>query len=325
MKNNMSGLWAIAGVLTGFALPILLVACLGLFCMGSLLAMASDVSTASSGSTFTGPMSGPAVGVITISGEITSGTSASLLGGSTTAASGDILPLIHEAAANKDVKAILVEVNSPGGSVVPSDEIYHALKISGKPVVIYMGDLAASGAFYISMAGEYIIANPNTLTGSIGVISEFPEASELMQKLGVTVTTIKSGSVKDMGSMYRPLTDEEKVYWQALINETYNGFVDIVAAGRHLPREKVLPLADGRVFTGRQALALGLVDSLGYEEDAIAKSAELGKIAGTPRVIRYSPSSPLSSFFASMVPPSLIPASFFNQLLMPSLKYQWTP
>jgi protease IV len=322
MNNNNPGLWAIAGVVTGFVLPALIMVCISLACVGSLIAMSSNVGS-TSGPGFAGPLSGPAVGIITVSGEITSGSSASLLGSSSSAASGDIIPLIEEAAADSEIKAILVDVNSPGGSVVPSDEIYHALKTSGKPVVIYMGDLAASGAFYISMAGDHIVANPNTLTGSIGVISEFPEASELMQKLGVSVTTVKSGSVKDMGSMYRPLTDDEKAYWQALINETYNGFVDIVAEGRHLPREKVLPLADGRVFTGRQALTLGLVDSLGYEKDAITKAAALGKISGTPRVVRYSPSSPLSSLFSGLVPPSIIPASFFNKLLMPTLEYRW--
>jgi protease IV len=285
----------------------------------------ADIGSSSLGTHVTGPLSGPAIGVIAIDGEITSGSSGSLLNSSTTAASGDILPLIHEAAKDADVKVILLEINSPGGSVVPSDEIYHALKTCGKPVVVYMGDLAASGAYYISMSAEYIVANPNTLTGSIGVISEFPEASELMQKLGVTVTVVKSGVVKDTGSMYRPMTDEEKVYWQALINETYSGFVDIVAAGRKMPREKVLPLADGRVYTGRQALALGLVDAIGYESDAVTKAAELGNITGEPRIIRFAPNGSLGALLSGIVQPSILPASFFNRLLMPSLAFRWAP
>jgi protease IV len=325
MHRHASGWWAIAGVATGCAIPVLLVGFGMAACLGSFLVLASEAGSAGNSTHVSGPWSGPAIGIIAIEGEITSGSNQSPFGSGPTGASGDILPLIKEASADSDIKTILVEINSPGGSVVPSDEMYHALKTCHKPVVIYMGDLAASGAYYISMAGDYLVANPNTLTGSIGVISEFPEASELMQKLGVTVTVVKSGAVKDMGSMYRPMTDEEKTQWQALINETYNGFVDIVADGRHLPREKVLPLADGRVFTGRQALANKLVDGLGYEEDAFAKAAELGKIPGTPRIVRYTPGKPLGSLFSGLAQPALIPASFWNKLLMPSLEYRWAP
>jgi protease-4 len=189
-----------------------------------------------------------------------------------------------------------------------------------------MGELDASGGFYISMAAQYLVANPNTLTGSIGVISEFPEASQLMKNLGVTVAVIKSGAVKDMGSMYRPMTDDEKAIWQQVIDETYASFVKIVADGRHLSLDQVYALADGRVFTGRQALALGLVDALGYEEDALAKAAALGGITGTPRVIHLAPPafSIVSALLSGQLSQSLLPENFFSDLLAPKLEYRWT-
>jgi hypothetical protein len=166
----------------------------------------------------------------------------------------------------------------------------------------------------------------NTLTGSIGVISEFPEASQLMKNLGVTVAVIKSGAVKDMGSLYRPMTDEEQALWQKVIDETYGSFVQIVADGRHMPADKVRALADGRVFTGRQALALGLVDALGYEEDALAKAAALGGIKGTPRVIHLAPPafSFLSALLSGQISQSLLPGNFLSDLLAPKLEYRWT-
>jgi protease-4 len=270
-------------------------------------------------------MSGPAVAVIDINGEIVSGSSVPL-STSSLASSTDIIPLIQRAASSSDVKAILLRINSPGGSVVPSDEIYHALKGAGKPIVVLMGELTASGGYYISMAAEYLIANPNTLTGSIGVISSFPEASELLKNLGVTISVIKSGEVKDLGSMYRPMTEEEKALWQKVIDETYESFVQIVAEGRNMPLEKVRDLADGSIYTGRQALALGLIDALGYEADAIAKAAALGGISGRPRVILLSPPaiSLLSAFLSGRFSQSILPENFFDDLLAPKLEYRWT-
>jgi protease IV len=327
MQTNRSPLWALGGAAVGFILPFIGIACIAVVCLFSLAAMTGLTSSGATQDEFhlSGPSSGPAVAVIDINGEIVSGSSGTIGTGSLAVAE-DIIPLVKRAASDSDVKAILLRINSPGGSVVASDQIYHALKGCDKPIVVAMGELTASGGYYISMAGQYLVANPNTLTGSIGVISEFPEASQLMKNLGVTVAVIKSGAVKDMGSLYRPMTDEEQALWQKVINETYDSFVQIVADGRHLPVDKVRALADGRVFTGRQALALGLVDALGYEEDAIVKAAALGGIKGTPRVFRLAPPSLslLSSLLSGRFNQSLLPENFLSDLLAPKLEYRWT-
>jgi protease-4 len=157
------------------------------------------------------------------------------------------------------------------------------------------------------------------------VISSFPEASQLLKNLGVTVSVIKSGAVKDIGSLYRPMTDEEKALWQKVVDETYESFVQIVAEGRHMPVEKVRELADGTVYTGRQALALGLIDALGYQEDAVAKAAELGGIKGTPRVILLSPpAESLLSLLSGRLNQNLLSQDLLNDLLAPKLEYRWT-
>ncbi|MBN2086327.1 MAG: signal peptide peptidase SppA [Anaerolineales bacterium] len=325
---NRSPWWALGGAAFGFLLPFVGFGCIAALCIFSFAGMNALSATgapATSSVHLSGPLSGPAVAVIDINGEIVSGSSASL-GMSSLASSGDILPLVAQAAAAGDVKAILLRINSPGGSVVPSDEIYHALKGCGKPIVVLMGEMAASGGYYISMAAEHLVANPNTLTGSIGVISSFPEASELMKNLGVTVSVIKSGSVKDIGSLYRPMTAQEMALWQKVVDETYESFVQIVAEGRKMSIEQVHALADGSVYTGRQALELGLIDALGYQEDALLKAAELGAITGTPRVILLAP--PAVSLFSSLLSgrmnQSLIPEDFLGDLLAPKLEYRWT-
>jgi protease-4 len=328
IPTNRSPWWALGGTAFGFLLPFVGFACIAIVCVSSLAgmsAMTMTSATTESSQHLSGPLSGPAVAVIDINGEIVSGSTTSLTT-SSLVSSDTIIPLVDQAASNAEVKAILLRINSPGGSVVPSDEIYHALKGSGKPIVVLMGEMTASGAYYISMAAEYLIANPNTLTGSIGVISSFPEASELMKNLGVTVSVIKSGAVKDIGSMYRPMTEEEKAEWQKLVNEIYESFVQIVAEGRNMPVDKVRKLADGSIYTGRQALALGLIDALGYQEDAVAKAAELGGITGTPRVILLAPptGSLLSSLLSGRFSQSLLPENFLNDLLAPKLEFLWT-
>jgi protease-4 len=328
MQKDHSPLWALGGVALGFLLPLIGMAAVTAMCLLSFAAMSGMGTAAGEPENvmhLSGPISGPAVAVIDIDGQIVSGSSASL-GVSAYASSDDIIPLIRSASANPDVKAILLRIDSPGGSVVASDEIHHALQGCDQPIVVVMGELAASGAYYISMTAEHIVANPNTLTGSIGVISEFPEASELMAKLGVTVSVIKSGEVKDMGSLYRPMTEEEKRAWQKKINEIYESFVQTVADGRGMPAEEVRKLADGGVFTGREALELGLIDSLGYEVDAVAEAADLGHITGTPRVILYSPPSIslFSSLFSGRFTQSLIPQDFLDEMLAPRLEFRWT-
>jgi len=312
--------------LTGFALPIL--TCVGLMfaCIVALRLMTfgSDRPSSFDFNPNSGG-SGPAIALIRVEGVIVSGKGGAF-DNSGSAYSRTVIEKIEKAKADDDVKAILLAVNSPGGGVVASDEIYHALQGVDKPIVVVMGDLAASGGYYISMAADWIIANPNSLTGSIGVISEFPQADALLEKIGVDFVVVTSGPRKDIGSPYRDMTEAERAYWQKIIDETYEGFVQIVAAGRHLTVDEVKPLADGGVYTGRQALELKLVDQLGYEADAVAKAAELGGITGEPRIIEYdTPADFFDVLTQSMRPQGLLPTAreVMNEVSHPRLSLRW--
>jgi protease-4 len=326
MNINRSAAWALLGVVIGFGLPVL--ACIGLTFVLSLVLVVLGSQAAPPARYqvhVSGPLTGPAVVLIDITGPIVSGET-SPFDTTPLAASGDLIPLIREAAEDPEVKALVLRVDSPGGSVVPSDEVYHALKETDKPIVVLMGDVAASGGYYISMAASYVVANPNTLTGSIGVISLFPDAHVLLEKVGVQFNVIKSGQVKDIGSPWRPMNEQEKRLWQEIVNETYDGFVAIVVEGRNLPEEKVRALADGRIFTGRQALDLGLVDALGYEEDAIARAAALGGIRGEPRVFRYEKPRTLMTLLGERMPSlGLLPPDLLRRILAPTLEFRWVP
>lgn len=326
--TNRSALWALVGVLIGFSLPML--ACMGFFFLfivglGSAGGGQASSSVPAVPIHVSGPLTGPAIAIVEVNGAIVSG-SAPEFSASSSAAADDIMNAIQWSVQDPDVKALLLLVNSPGGSVVASDVIYNELKNVQMPIVVLFGETAASGGYYISMAGDYIIANPNTLTGSIGVISTFPNAEELLDKVGVEMNVVISGEAKDFGSMYREMTPEEQAYWQALINETYDSFVQIVAEGRNMSEDDVRALADGRVYTGRKALELGLVDSLGYEQDAINKAAVLGLISGDPRVIRYSTQQGLLSLLGAVAqPPDTSAFAMFERLLTPKMELMWVP
>lgn len=211
------------------------------------------------------------------------------------------LESIRRIAEDKACKGLLVRVDSPGGAVGASQEIFSALKslkARGLPVVVSQGNLAASGGFYVSLAGDRIFANPGTLTGSIGVILQFPEAEKLLEKVGVKLNTVKSGELKDAGNFARPPTKEEMRYLQAVIDDTYGQFIDDILASRKIKREDLLKVADGRVMTGQQALAQGLVDTLGGFREAERYLASLAKIEGEPVIVKEPPErSRLESFF----------------------------
>lgn len=191
------------------------------------------------------------------------------------------------------VKGILLRVNSPGGVVSPAQEIYDEIKRireeTGKPVVVSMGSMAASGAYYISCGADYIFANPGTLTGSIGVILQYPIVKELIDKIGVQYQTIKSGPVKDAGSPFREPSKQDSIMLHSAINSIYEQFVNIVAEDRSLELEQVRKLADGSIYTGLQARDLGLVDSLGSMQAALRFLADKSGITGDIRVIRPKP------------------------------------
>ncbi len=190
-------------------------------------------------------------------------------------------------AKDDSVKAIVLRINSPGGGVGPSQEIYEEVrKLKGKkPVVSSMGAVAASGGYYIACGAQKIYANPGTITGSIGVIMQFVNVKDLIDKIGVKGVVVKSGELKDAGSPFRDMTPEERLYLQSVIDNVHGQFVHAVAEGRKLDVEAVRKIADGRVFSGEQAKALGLVDVLGNQEDAVAEAARMAKIEGEPRVV----------------------------------------
>jgi protease-4 len=205
------------------------------------------------------------------------------------------LKQIEAAYTDPEIKGIILQLNSPGGGVYESDEVYHRimeLKAQyKKPLVVYMSQEAASGAYYIAMAADKIYANRNTLTGSIGVIISTYNYSELAKKIGVQDVTFKSGANKDLLNPLRPITPGEQTIMQSMVDESYSYFVDIVTKGRHMNRDNVLKLADGRVYSGIQAKNLGLVDELGYMEDAIAGTAKLAK-TNNPQVLLYENPGP---------------------------------
>ncbi len=195
---------------------------------------------------------------------------------------------------DESIKAIVLRVDSPGGGVGPSQEIYAAIKaLKNKPVVVSMGSVAASGGYYVAAPAAHVFANPGTITGSIGVIMEFPDIANLLEKIGLNRRVIKSGQFKDIGSPVREMTTAEQELLQNLIDDVYLQFVEAVASGRNMDIDAVKALADGRIFSGRQAKELGLVDELGGLQAAIEYSARRVGIVGEPKVV-YPKPEPIS-------------------------------
>lgn len=230
------------------------------------------------------------IAVIKIHGEIVTDTSTD----PSTVSAATIKEMIQKAHDDSRVRAVVLDIDSPGGSVVAASQIYDALRSLHKPIVaLYSGELAASGGLYVSMAADKIVSYPETLTGSIGVIAQFVDVSQLMQKYGVSVNTIKSGQYKDIGSYSRPMTDAERTMLQGLINESYNRFVEIIASSRHMSTEKVKTFADGRIYSGRDAKVLGMVDELGDMTTAESLAKGLANIQDD-QLVEYTTTSPIS-------------------------------
>jgi protease-4 len=190
---------------------------------------------------------------------------------------------------DSNIRALLVRIESPGGGVAASQEIYEALRDvrdSGTPVIVSMGGIAASGGYYVACGADSIVANPGTLTGSIGVIMNFPMARELMRKIGLEWEVLKTGEFKDIGSFTRPMTTRERDLLEGILTDVYDQFVSVVSLERGMTREEVEKIADGSIFTGRQALDLGLVDRMGGMRDALAIAARMGGISGEPTVVK---------------------------------------
>ncbi len=219
--------------------------------------------------------SGDKIAVVDLKGVITS--------------SEDVNRQIKKYRENRSIKAILLHIDSPGGGVVASQEMYEEIRKTrdgGKPVVVSMGSLAASGGYYVACGGSRLVANRGTLTASIGVISEFLQLHDALTKLGIDVKTIKSGKLKDAGSPMRPMNADDECYFQGLMDDVHQQFIAVVERERKMSHSAVMEIADGRVFTGEQAVTMGLVDTLGTYEDAIKIAAQLAGIHGEPAIVK---------------------------------------
>jgi len=264
--------------------------------------------------------------LIPVKGVISRGYGESFLPGRGTV--GMILAQLKRAAGDNEVKAVILEIDSPGGSVGDSDLIYHEVlevRKKGKPVVACLQDVAASGAYYIAVASDRIIAQPTTITGSIGVILHSVNVEGLFQKIGLREVMIKKGAMKDILSPTRTMTPEEEQLLQNITDEVWYRFASLVASGRNLSREQMTTIADGRIYLAPDALRIGLVDSIGYRDDALSAAEEL---AGEKklRLIRYEK---LFSFRDLLSAQSYAtPMAEFRECLAeagsPKLMYLWT-
>jgi len=199
------------------------------------------------------------------------------------------LDSINTISKNEKVKALVVRIDSPGGAVGPSQEIYSELKELGKeiPIIASIGGVGASGGYYVACAAEKIYANPGAITGSIGVIAQFASYEKLLDWAKIDVEVIKSGEYKDVGSAFREMSEADKEYIQQLIDNVYSQFKTVVATSRELDTKQIDNVADGKIYTGEQALNLKLIDELGTINDAISDAGNLGGIEGDPEVINF--------------------------------------
>jgi protease-4 len=231
-----------------------------------------------------------------------------------------IVRVLGEYREDTSIRAVVLRINSPGGVVAPTQEIFTAverLRGAGKPVVASLGAVAASGGYYVAVAADEVYANPGTLTGSIGVVMQMVNIEGLLKKVGVEYVVVKAGAYKDVGNFARPMKPEERRILQALLDDVYGQFVNAVAERRGLDRKAVLGFADGRIYSGQQALKLNMVDELGGLEDAIEAAARLAGLPEKPKVVyprrRFSFRDLLQSQLGLGVATQLLPA-------LPSLK-----
>lgn len=202
----------------------------------------------------------------------------------------ELLEQIRELREDPTVEAFVVAINSPGGVVAPSQSVYQTLREirdeDGLPVVASIGGVGASGGYYVALGADSIYVLPGSITGSIGVIMEFPNATELMDKIGFRMETVQSSEHKDVGSPFREMTEADRALLEVLVQDVYDQFVDVVASERGLPREAVLAVADGRLLSGRQAIAAGLADAEGNIDDAVAAAGRMADLGDAPYVVR---------------------------------------
>jgi len=254
------------------------------------------------------PETGPGIGLVKVEGTISESETA--------------VRHLKSLDKNSRVKGILVRVNSPGGGVAASHEIYREIvriRDKGTPVVVSMGAVAASGGYYIACPADVIVANPGTMTGSIGVIMQLPIVEELMDKVGLEVETIKSEEHKDIGSPFRKMTAGDRELLQDVILDVYNQFTAIVLEERNIEKDKLMALADGRILTGRQAYEAGLVDTLGTLEDAKRICGERAGIRGDPKII--TPPKRIKSWITDLM--EGVAQKTLGVSRFPTLSYIW--
>ena len=243
------------------------------FGIGSILILFLIFRIVSSTAFSSGLFGGDKIGIVRLEGLILS--------------SEQVNKQLNDYSERADIKAIVLRINSGGGVVGASQEIYEKVKVlKGKvPIIVSVNNAAASGAYYAALESDMIVANHGSLVGSIGVILDYPVVTELFDKLGVHVETIKSGKLKDSGSPTRPVSKADREYFQSVVDDQHEQFINAVAEARSLPVEDVRKLADGRIFTGNQALELSLIDTIGTFEDAIAIAGKIGGIKGKPKKV----------------------------------------
>jgi protease-4 len=265
---------------------------------------------------------GDAVAIVRLDGAITDATVAPVRG-----RSDSVYAQLRRAEQDGAVKAVVLRVNSPGGSASASQTLYEQIvrmRRAGKPVVVHFADVAASGGYYVAAAGDRIVSQPTAITGSIGVILSSPDVTGLYEKIGVRERVIKSGPYKDIFSSTREITPEERAILDKLVQDTLDQFVKVVVEGRNLPDADVRQIADGRIFSGTEALRLRLVDELGDQYRAVHVAGELAGLRGEPRIVLYD--QPRQGGLLDLLSGSLPGAERFEQLLPEpgvTVRYEW--
>lgn len=242
---------------------------------------------------------------------------------------------LRKAEEDENVKALIVRINSPGGTITASDLIYREIDVFKTrrkiPVIVIMMDVAASGGYYAALAGDTIMALPTTVTGSIGVVMLTINAQGLMEKIGVAPLAIKSGAMKDAGSPFRPLTEQERTVFQSVIDQMYARFVGLIVKSRKMTEDKVRAAADGRIYTAEQAKDLGLVDEIGYMEDAVAAARKAAGVTDARVIMYHRPKEYRANYYSSAPAPTPGVDASLQQLTAlvsgsgPRFLYLWWP
>ena len=301
-KKSRVGFWISTSLAIFFFLccVILFISLMGLFVVkGALTTHVEDESTKKLSETVIGGSGTDKILLIPLKGVIT-GQSAKKLFLETPSIVDSVKQQLDQARDDNEVKAVILEINSPGGGVTASDIIYEKVlefkEETNKKVIVSMQDVAASGAYYISAAADKIISHPTTITGSIGVIMPLINIANLVEKYGIEDNSIKSGDMKSIGSPLKKMSDAERKVLYDIVDEMYTRFVNIIAVGRNMEIEEVKRLADGRIYTGKQAVDNGLVDQLGYIEDAITLAKDITGLKEA-KIIKYKRMFNLAEIF----------------------------